>query len=63
MDQAQNMGTCNYAAQNWVSKSAGAVSVSSYDCVVEQKLTSRSANINLKLFWDNKQVQQEEVKS
>lgn len=51
MDQAQNMGTCNYAAQNWVSKSAGAVSVSSYDCVVEQKLTSRSANINLKLNY------------
>lgn len=49
MDQAQNMGTCNYAAQNWVSKSA--VSVSSYDCVVEQKLTSRSANINLKLNY------------
>lgn len=51
MDQAQNMGTCNYAAQNWVSKSAGAVSVSSYDCVVEQKLTSGSANINLKLNY------------
>lgn len=51
MDQAQNMGTCNYAAQNWVSKSAGAVSVSSYDYVVEQKLTSRSANINLKLNY------------
>lgn len=25
--------------------------VSSYDCVVEQKLTSRSANINLKLNY------------
>lgn len=47
MDQAQNMGTCNYVAQNWVSKSAGAVSDSGYNCVVEQKLTSRSANINL----------------